>query len=300
MSSGTGEVKVEEKKRHREELSEGSDEGVPRKKDETCRDSHANTIDSTSLKSSSHNVTNESPSLSAESEQKAIGSIDSTPKKVLKCPPALIRARDSLFQGLTWRQRSKIVIDAVAVFSVTESGMAEKMTATIKQIAEKVKPEDNVIFDGMACVGGNTISFAQSFRTVLSNEYDPSRYEMLCYNVKDVLEIQNVTFFNGSIIDLAFTEHYDVLFLDPEWGGPDYKHKSNVQLNISGVGVDAFCLRVLHGCARVHTVALKLPVNYDNNSLKQATEAAGFTYMLLTNYQKMTLTILQKPLKLEC
>jgi hypothetical protein len=65
--------------------------------------------------------------------------------------------------------------------------------------------------------GGNTISFAQSFETVLANEFDQSRYDMLRHNLTDVLNITNVTFLNGSIIDLGMTEEYDILFLDPEW-----------------------------------------------------------------------------------
>lgn len=65
--------------------------------------------------------------------------------------------------------------------------------------------------------GGNTISFAQNFDSVLANEFDEKRFCMLKHNAVDVLGIQNVTFFNGSILDLAFTCEYDILFLDPEW-----------------------------------------------------------------------------------
>ena len=52
---------------------------------------------------------------------------------------------------------------------------------------------------------------------MLSNEYDKSRFGMLRHNVLDVMNIQNVTFLTGSIIELGMTEQYDVLFLDPEW-----------------------------------------------------------------------------------
>jgi hypothetical protein len=44
-------------------------------------------------------------------------------------------------------------MDTVASFSVTESNMADKMSEAILQAAERVKPHDNVMFDGMACVG---------------------------------------------------------------------------------------------------------------------------------------------------
>ena len=73
--------------------------------------------------------------------------------KKMKCPPALFRSRDLLFKGISLAQRRHIVMDTVASFSVTESQMADKMTDKILQLAENVKPHNNVIFDGMACVG---------------------------------------------------------------------------------------------------------------------------------------------------
>ena len=45
-------------------------------------------------------------------------------------------------------------MDTVASFSVTESDMADRMTKKIIQFAENKKASDNIIFDGMACVGG--------------------------------------------------------------------------------------------------------------------------------------------------
>ena len=73
--------------------------------------------------------------------------------KKLKCPPGLFRSRDFLFKGISLAQRKNIVMDTVASFSVTESNMADKMSEAILQAAERVKPHDNVMFDGMACVG---------------------------------------------------------------------------------------------------------------------------------------------------
>jgi hypothetical protein len=75
------------------------------------------------------------------------------PAKKMKCPPKLFRSRDFLFKGITLAQRRNIVMDTVASFSVTESEMADRMTDKILQFAEKLKPNNNVIFDGMACVG---------------------------------------------------------------------------------------------------------------------------------------------------
>lgn len=76
-------------------------------------------------------------------------------------------------------------------------------------------------------------------------------------------------------------------------GGPDYKFKKLLRLTISDTPVEDFCMAVMTR-SRVHTIALKLPVNYDNKHLQRTAEERGLTYSLFTNYQKMTLTILQK------
>lgn len=82
--------------------------------------------------------------------------------------------------------------------------------------------------------------------------------------------------------------------MTPRRGGPDYKFKKQLLLTVSGESVEALCARVMRLCPRVHTIALKLPVNYYNECLQRAAEAEGLTYSLFTNFQKMTLTILQR------
>mmetsp|Transcript_7129 Transcript_7129/g.10620 ORF Transcript_7129/g.10620 Transcript_7129/m.10620 type:complete len:270 (-) Transcript_7129:246-1055(-) len=208
-----------------------------------------------------------------------------------ECPKELIWSRDYLFNGIDKNIRMGIRMDTVASFSVTESRMADRMTETIMRYVPYGK--DTIIFDGMSCVGGNTISFAKYFNRVLSNEFDKSRYDMLIHNVRDVIGLDNVVYFNDSILTLALTQSYDVLFLDPEWGGPDYKHKKNLRLHIGDEPVEDFCSRVLQGTS-VSMIALKLPVNYDNDYMRQFAEENDCKYSFFSNFRKMTLTILRR------
>ena len=71
----------------------------------------------------------------------------------------------------------------------------------------------------MACVGGNTISFANTkrFAQVISNELDPNRYNYLYHNVYNVMGLSQVQIYNQSIIDLVRNVKFDIFFLDPEW-----------------------------------------------------------------------------------
>ena len=86
-----------------------------------------------------------------------------------------------------------------------------------------------VILDGMACVGGNTISFAQDHRflKVISNEFNENRYAMLVHNVHQVMGLRQVEIHHSSILHLAVSNlrnQYDIVFLDPEWGEKTLKH----------------------------------------------------------------------------
>ena len=70
----------------------------------------------------------------------------------------------------------------------------------------------------MACVGGNTISFASKFKKVISNELDEPRYHILQKNTREVAGCGgNVEFRNESILELVKSVQFDILFLDPEW-----------------------------------------------------------------------------------
>ena len=67
-------------------------------------------------------------------------------------------------------------IDDVASFSVTKSEVAVQITQMILDFCQKKGNSAGLsICDGMACVGGNTLSFAQHFSKVVSNEYDYER-----------------------------------------------------------------------------------------------------------------------------
>lgn len=162
-----------------------------------------------------------------EIEYGLVENLEKSKKEVIA--PHLLRPRNFLFQGIEQNIRDQIAMDDVAAFSVTESKAADLMTQTILLACNKTGNGVNyVILDGMGGVGGNTISFAKTFKRVLSNELNPTRFKMLRYNVQDVMGLQNVSFFNKSILELALVDllnQFDIIFLDPEWGGREYKQK---------------------------------------------------------------------------
>lgn len=201
-------------------------------------------------------------------------------------------------------------IDEVASFSVSEANVANDITRLILKHCNN--NANLVICDGMACVGGNTISFSYHFNTVISNEYDYKRYHMLIHNVRTVLSRKNVIYHNQSITDLVVMSEKvpntnsdvnphnvnnkpcEILFLDPEWGGVDYKSATKLRLKIADLSVEVFVINAMASNPSLQFIALKLPTNYDNENMEALCKANGYQYTLYTNLKKMTLTIISR------
>ena len=78
-------------------------------------------------------------------------------------------------------------------------------------------------------------------------------------------------------------------------GGPDYKKKDKLRLTISDVAMEDFIMEVFKSYSFVSMVALKLPVNYDNQYLEEFAQRNNFSYQFFDReFKKMTLTILMR------
>ena len=77
-------------------------------------------------------------------------------------------------------------------------------------------------------------------------------------------------------------------------GGPSYKDSDRLRLSVGDLSLETFVLSIFRDCPTASMVALKLPVNYDNEYLKQFAVSNHFNYSFFTNFRKMTLTILTR------
>lgn len=91
------------------------------------------------------------------------------------------------------------------------------------------------LIDCNAGLGGDTISFSKYFKEVLAIEKNEIHYCLLKNNC-NVIGLTNIEFKHANFYDLINDNHYikkyDILFLDPPWGGPNYKKHDFVDLDI--------------------------------------------------------------------
>ena len=59
----------------------------------------------------------------------------------------------------------------------------------------------------------------------------------------------------------------DVIYLDPPWGGPEYKHKKTIKIKLGETRLEELCDNIIQN-KLCKLLVLKLPFNYDLNELK--------------------------------
>ncbi|GMF37116.1 unnamed protein product [Phytophthora fragariaefolia] len=194
--------------------------------------------------------------------------------------------RDFFFRNLDYDLRSQLQVDEVAEFSVTDFEMATKISQAVLYLfappkddttsesgneedasatTEERKKYPLVVTDATACVGGNVLSFCDFFTHVNAIENDSTRVQMLRHNVQ-VLKKTNARCIHANYLDVMLELQQDVVFLDPPWGGPEYKDLEKVDLFLGGLPLHEICARLQQSAK---CVVLKVPSNFDGDKFSK-------------------------------
>jgi len=133
-----------------------------------------------------------------------------------------------------------------------------------------LNPADVIITDMTAGVGGNAIHFGLNFKYVNAIELDTLRATYL-ENNKNVYGLTNISIFNDDSINAILDLMHDVIFIDPPWGGADYKNASLIRLKLGFVNIEDLINLITYGVINKHIpklIVLKLPKNYDMDHFK--------------------------------
>ena len=197
---------------------------------------------------------------------------------------------DFLFPTVKKSQRAKLLLDDVALYSVTDQRTADAISRRLMRFV----PSSATVTNATACVGGNTWSFAKHFAKVVAIEKDPTRFKYLVHNM-EVLGARNVESHNDDALHKLFDSgekmqrkpSLDMVFFDPPWGGPEYKNKEKISLSLSDVPLSQV-LNKLSPVAKF--IALKVPVNFDSDKLvRDCTDSLSL--VLLDKFKKMHLLV---------
>lgn len=182
---------------------------------------------------------------------------------------------DFLFRFVNGDVRNKLLLDDEAMYSTTDQITADKITTDLLRFI----PSTGLVTDATACIGGNTYSFAQSYDKVLAFEKDEGRFKLLQHNLA-ALGVQNVEMRCGDAWDLCIQQNQDCIFIDPPWGGPEYKKLDKVDLYMSNQPLAKFCERA---AKYTKFIALKAPTNF--NEAKFLADTNMFMELIHKNTQ---------------
>ena len=185
-----------------------------------------------------------------------------------------------------------LMIDMESTSHISTPHVSETIATIIESlIPQHIVLENVTIFDGTACVGGDTIALGKTFGTVIATEIDKKRYDMLVNNLRE-FELWNVIPINDDSLKLYQKINFiDVMYFDPPWGGKNYKYKKDLRLKIGNMYLDEIVNQVLdqkllmkdgniHTRSDVNMVVFKLPKNYNLHELYTLTNKDSLTIYL--------------------
>jgi hypothetical protein len=158
----------------------------------------------------------------------------------------------------------KILIDEVGKYSISKPGKA-KLIANI--IYQNLRTNNIIITEGMSSVGGDTLALSKKFKKVNAVELDKTRFEYLQHNMK-LFNRTNIEYYNESYLDLYKKLKQDVIYLDPPWGGPEYKNLDKVKITLGETKLEDLCEDIIKN-KLCKLLVLKLPYNYDIEEFKK-------------------------------
>lgn len=133
--------------------------------------------------------------------------------------------------------RSLIKFSEEALYSVSHWRDGEAIVKFLKNILGEEELQKARIIDGTACVGGNTVVFAESVHSVAAVDIDKQHIDYIKHNMA-LYHHHNICYINGDITQLALQlcaqGVKNIMFVDPPWGGPDYKENDPEQVLLGG------------------------------------------------------------------
>lgn len=150
-----------------------------------------------------------------------------------------------------------IQTDKEGLYSVIHEEIANKQAKLIKS---------KTIVDAFGGIGGNAIAFAKQGKKVFLIELNKKRLKVAKNNAK-VYGVQNkIKFIHGNFFKEAPKIKADAIYIDPQWGGPEYKNLKKFKLkNFSPNGKKILRLAFKY----FPEVIIRIPTNFDLRELKE-------------------------------
>ena len=169
-------------------------------------------------------------------------------------------------------------IDDIGKYSITLPKKADTISELIKKYCN-ITGRQIIITDATAGVGGNVLSFCKYNYIVNAVEIDNERFHYLKHNIKEYKYDNMITLYNDNYINIFENLVQDVIFIDPPWGGLDYKKTEDITLKLGDIEIEELC-NIINNKKLAKLTVLKLPFNYNLNYIKRMVHQTFTIYKL--------------------
>ena len=157
----------------------------------------------------------------------------------------------------------------VALYSTTPQSHSEYLIDILTSYIDKEHMKEMVVTDVGACIGGNTFTLLKYFKRVNAVELNKLHAEILLHNAQEIFTkkmLQKLHVYNDDYMAIMHFLKQDVIFMDPPWGGTDYKKNTKLDLKYSNIHLHQVVKSNLQ--KKTKMFVLKVPTNYDWTLLK--------------------------------
>lgn len=175
-----------------------------------------------------------------------------------------VEKKNFLFKFVATNLRNQLLFDEEALYSTTDQNTANKIA---KEIGKYIDPKSTIV-DATACIGGSSYALSQIFNKVYAIEINENRYNYLISNIK-LLEVNNIECILGDALEKVKDIECDCIFIDPPWGGPEYKILAKVKLELSNKPLHDICKEF---AKNTKFIVIKVPLNFDEEDFIENTK----------------------------
>lgn len=163
-----------------------------------------------------------------------------------------------------------IVLNEEGKYSITYQQDSELI---LNEIEKRVIDKKSInIIDCTGGFCGDTYTFCKKY-PVIAFEKNKENYNLLINNLDILLndkenylkKVINQDFVSGIKNNSNLLKNFTILYIDPPWGGPEYKNKKNINVYINSI--DIIDILLFNSFVDKYKIVLKLPKNYNFNKL---------------------------------
>ena len=154
----------------------------------------------------------------------------------------------------------KLMITNISKYSSDNTEIIKKYMEIISKYI-KINTQ-TIITDGTSNIGGAVINFAQ-FMKVNAVERDIDTCNVLKNNIKVYNLEKQIKVYCESYVEVMMKLKQDIIYLDPPWGGANYKKQKLLKLFLDKENINNIINKILNKCK---LILLKVPKNFDLNS----------------------------------